>query len=72
MEEERTAFFSSPTCLSSGGTMEILGFVFPVLKRFVFHNKKTLCRTAWMTAGVRILGPFIARQVWNIFSKQKP
>jgi hypothetical protein len=35
-------------------------------------KKRSLLRAIVITAGVRILTPFIARRVWGLFSKTKP
>jgi hypothetical protein len=72
MEEKRLTLSSPPALYSSIAAMGLIPFSFSVFSTVFFKNKRTLLRAILITAGFRLLAPFIARRVFGFFSKTKP
>lgn len=69
MEAKRGSISSIHPSPEPNGVIEMLSFVFSVLKNTFFNQKRTLFKTILTTASLRFLSPFIARRVWGFFSK---
>jgi len=72
MEGTRAAPSSFLSLSSPNGTVGLIPLSFSVFSTVFFRKKRTLLRAILITAGVRVLAPFVARRVWALFSKTKP